>query len=128
MGAFTHKLDKKTLHLMPAVADTLEEAKRLLLVKGGWIQTRDLAADSQGLPVKVLSPDACSFCIAGAVIRGAFNKCHESDANTIAGVALEFLLNFDTRYIHWNNDHGRKIEDITAFLDKGIAVAKGAVR
>ena len=104
---------------MSAVADKLREARAL--IGRGWTQGV-FARDAGGRCVSPMSPDACCFCMMGAVERIA--------SGTYSGDTLISCLE-DALGVHdaigitsFNDDFKRTQPQVLAAFDKAIELAE----
>jgi hypothetical protein len=95
----------------------LSRARQLIAKPGGW-NNEWVAIDKSGSWVSPCSPDARSFCAAGAVQRGVFDLGASSLAE---GKALKALRNALGGNIAAFNDKQTSKRPVIAALDKAIA-------
>lgn len=91
------------------------------IVEKGWARGA-LAMDAQGRTVGVKSPEACSFCLSGALIRAGatYHGTLTEDGVRIFDKLQAFTP--ERLYIHhWNDMPGRAKEEVLALIDKAVA-------
>lgn len=89
--------------------EILLKAADILTPRGAWTQ-HAFAVDKTGRTVKVTSPEATGFCLAGAVRKAAGDKPIET-AKALA------LIDIPTIYL-WNDTPSRRKSQVIALLRK----------
>ena len=85
--------------------------RSLELIESGWTQGT-YARDAVGIPVPSVSPEACSWCSAGAQFKAIWELSPGPGEATKAEVALLVAMGvYDTAY----NDTHTKAEVVAAF-------------
>lgn len=100
---------------MVKVSDILERAANRLDKPGAWMKGA-LASDRNGYIVDPQSPQACAWCLAGAIAK----ECHDAGcshfAATVADILVEYLpWNFDDIEV-WSDDYRRTQGEVVALL------------
>lgn len=90
------------------------------LIKGGWTQNA-LARMSNGCPVSPLRPEACSFCIEGAMLKTLGD--HEAEFTSLE---YDWVVNnleelYGTSIEGWNDIPGRTHEEVVSSLESLLA-------
>lgn len=99
---------------MKTVLEILKGAREILTPAGAWCQ-QFAARDSKGRPAMTSSPDACSFCLIGAIHRAAgegTSRAFEAEAYTRQEI--------DASIVQWNDYPLRTQEQVLSVLDKVI--------
>ena len=88
------------------------QATRDFIHKNGWTQ-RAIARDKNGKSINMSSPNACSFCLGGAMIKIGADEAYR--------FLTQLLSKRGSTIPHFNDEPGRTKEDILNFLDAMIA-------
>lgn len=81
--------------------------RELLTDESKWTQGT-LAEDAKGNRVSVLSPNASSFCLVGAVVR-----CYDKTTDVVDRIAREV----NDEVTNWNDADGRTFEEVKALVE-----------
>jgi hypothetical protein len=103
------------------VKKLLEEAKRLL-VDRGWCQGA-MAKDEFGVECDEDAPEACHFCLAGALVRARTNLGEGSVQAAENAIADVLGLDKSYLYVNWNDRAGRTKEQVLSVMDLAIKKA-----
>lgn len=93
------------------------------LIKKGWVSSC-FAQDSDGEEVDPGSPNACSFCALGALIRAMHVLKSSSDVSKQAEGALGKSLSPDFLNVIHFNDAQHSEEPVVDLFDRAIASLK----
>ena len=98
--------------------EVLEKTRELITPEGSWIQGR-LAEDIRGDgPINPASPNACRWCLIGAIQRAAWKTGRMKV--TPAKDELQALLGVED-LAAWNDEDDRTQGDVFALLDAAIS-------
>lgn len=104
---------------MTNAAKTLRAAKALTDTPAKWTQ-HEFARNKDDIFVSALDPDACCFCINGAIIRASRNVRSDT-LKALLRKALSKPWETITKF----NDHPDTTHtDVMAFFDRAIALAE----
>ena len=109
---------------MNEVVDLLNKARKLIETPDRWCQG-DFARDEKGESVITVSPEACKWCMIGALEKAADTLSLDSslaysDAREFLSVAVgESILSW------WNDIEGRTHTEVLQAFDRAIKLAQG---
>ena len=97
------------------------------LIERGWVQGWD-ARNRYGKMVQALTPDACAWCLTGALTKAATHlHLREEDRQRAYELVAAALPTGESRFVVvFNDSPGRTKEQVLAVLDDAIELAKQA--
>jgi hypothetical protein len=100
------------------------------LIRGRWDQGAN-AYDEEDNIVPPLSPTAVKFCLRGACIRvlnppwsKLSTDLHVETSPISRMIASAFGYNLNSSLVEWNDEEGRTVGDVIAFIDARIKTLK----
>lgn len=93
-------------------------------IEKGWVQG-PTAVNENGSSVPAIAPTACRWCSYGALVKENEGKC-SSDVLLACENLLEKAIpdsDYTQGYINWQEEPGRKKEEVLAMFDQAIELA-----
>lgn len=89
------------------------------LIKIGWTKGT-WARDRAGRAVMEDDPEACCWCLSGA-LREAGGRINGLMSRTTVEALVRISREVGEPIAHWNDDHDRRVEEVLSVLDRAIA-------
>lgn len=90
------------------------------LIAKGWAKNFN-ALDSHGGPTSVASPEACSFCSLGALVRAEFDLGSKDNIQPRIDIANIMFTHVGGNVASWNDGPYRTKAEVLAAYDHAIA-------
>jgi hypothetical protein len=104
----------------------LKAVRELISDPKNWIRG-DLAVDLQNTPVDPEAPEACKFCLMGAILRVSPRPGVIVRASPLIDIIYRFLPESNYKQItKFNDDPMTTHQNVLAVLDQAIAKVEGA--
>ncbi len=110
-------MKKETVHRI------LIDARELIEGEGKWCQGA-YAKNGQGWPVSEFSPNACSWCLLGAILKLSVCENREITHEVVSLLVKALKVTHSGELVSYNDSPNRKQKEVVSLLRKAAKLAE----